>query len=238
MKHASVLVLGASSDIGLELLRALDGEAGLIVAHANQGMERLRGHAAAARSRVVCVQADLADPAQVDALAAAARAEAACPSAIVHLAAPRLRVGRFKDDARAELEQNLKVQLQGPMEVLRQFLPAMAQAGQGQALFLLSDVTLGPVPGGMAPYVAAKFALLGLLRALAAEFGPRGLRFQALSPGMADTAFLQHLHRTIPERAAKASPRGRNWTAAEVALRLKRLLDEPSPENGANLPMD
>jgi 3-oxoacyl-[acyl-carrier protein] reductase len=233
-----VLILGASSDIGLALLRALDGEAGLIVAHANQGLERLRAHAATARSRVACVQADLADGPQVQALAAAVQAQCPCPTAIVHLAAPRLRVGRFKDDARAEMEQNFQVQVQGPAELLRHVLPAMAQAGQGQALFLLSDVTTGPVPGGMAPYVAAKFALLGLLKALAAEYGPRGLAFQGLSPGMADTAFLQHLHRTVSERAAKASPRGRNWTAEEVAQRLKALLAGPPAENGANLPME
>ncbi|HXC62981.1 MAG TPA: SDR family oxidoreductase [bacterium] len=238
MKLESVLILGASSDIGLALMRALDGEAGQILAHGNHGQERLRAHAAAARSRVHCLAADLADPAQAERLAQEAAALAPCPSAIVHLAAPRLRVARFKETRPEDLEEHFQVQVQGPAAVLRRLLPAMGQAGHGQVLFLLSDVTLGAAPGGMAPYTVGKFALLGLQRSLAAEYGPRGLTVQALSPGMADTAFLQHLHRTVVELGAKASPQGRLRTADEVAGRLFQLLTQPGAAGGGNLAMD
>lgn len=233
----SVLILGASSDIGMELLRRLDGRVSLILAHANRGLERLRRHAAGARSKVVCLRADLRDPDQVADLLLRAVVETEFPSAIVHLAAPRMRMVRFKETAGDDFLEDFQVQVQGPAQILRAFLPKMAKAGRGDVLFLLSSVTLGEVPAGLTSYVTSKFALVGLLNALTAEYGRRGIRCSALSPGMTDTAFLRNLHPSVVEATANASPLGRNLSAAEVAERLDRLLEEPEGANGVNLEM-
>jgi 3-oxoacyl-[acyl-carrier protein] reductase len=232
-----ILVLGASSDIGMELLRELDGQVGQILAHANQNLARLQAYAQGSASQVRPLQADLSDPAQVQALLAELEGEG-LPQAVIHLAAPRLRMLRFKDATDADFRSELEAQVLGPQALLASLCPRMAKAGPGKLIFLLSSVTLDEVPAGLAPYTVAKYALLGLMRSLAAEYGPKGLSASALSPGMVDTAFLQHLHPSVVERAAEASPRGRNATAGEVAKKLGAMLLGAENLNGKNLNLE
>ena len=237
MKFDRILILGASSDIGLALMRELDGKVGSILAHANQNLARLQDHARSARSEIVPLQADLTDAAQVEGLVAKVSA-AGSPQAILQLAAPRLRMARFKDTSEADFRHDFEVQVLGPRAVLAQLCPAMLKAGPGKLIFLLSSVTQDEMPAGMGAYTTAKFALLGLMRSLAAEYGPRGLSACALSPGMVDTAFLQHLHPSVVEAAAEASAKGRHATAEEVATRLAKMLLEEEDLNGKNLSLE
>ncbi|MEY4561852.1 MAG: hypothetical protein RLZZ618_1129 [Pseudomonadota bacterium] len=79
-------------------------------------------------------------------------------------------------------------------------LPAMLRRGAGSVIFTSSFVghTVG-FPGA-AGYAASKAGLVGLTQALAAEFGPRGIRVNALLPGGTDT------------------PMGREMNSSEEAL--------------------
>jgi 3-oxoacyl-[acyl-carrier protein] reductase len=235
----SAVILGASSDIGLELLARLDGRVPLLLLHAFKNGERLRQWARQARSKTVVCDADLSDFGQVDALAKSFEAYVPVPGAWVHLAAPRVRLARFKDHPPEDFETELKAQFHGPLRLLRRWTPKMASACRGRLLFLLTAPTVGRVPSGMAPYLSAKFALLGLMRSLAAEYGPKGVRVHALSPGMTRTGFLEHIHSSVVEQAAEASPLGRLCTPVEVADALAFLLSEQAAFfHGVNLPMD
>ena len=66
-------------------------------------------------------------------------------------------------------------------------IPAMLERGGGSLIFTASFVGYTVGFPGMAAYAAAKAGVLGLTRALAAEFGPRGIRVNALAPGGTDT---------------------------------------------------
>jgi D-xylose 1-dehydrogenase len=61
-------------------------------------------------------------------------------------------------------------------------LPAMAAAGRG-AIVNLSSIAWMVPPTGLSVYVSAKAAIVGLTRTLAHEFGPRGIRVNAVLPG-------------------------------------------------------
>lgn len=84
-------------------------------------------------------------------------------------------------------------------------LPAMIESGGGSMIFTSSFVGVTAGLPGMAAYAASKAGLIGLVRVLAAEFGSRGIRVNALLPGGTDTpgatmetpddrAFVEGLH--------------------------------------------
>ena len=91
-------------------------------------------------------------------------------------------------------------------------LPRMIQRGSGVLLATVSSAGLGAVPG-LAPYGAAKAGAIALVRSLAAEYGPQGIRANAISPGpMEAEGLLAYL---------EAMPGGR--TAFEAQLPLRRI---------------
>lgn len=81
-------------------------------------------------------------------------------------------------DARAMFETNVF----GPMNVMRQVLPAMRQAGGGTIVNVTSMAGHLPLPGGTI-YSASKYALVGLTEAMALEYRPLGIRFFNVAPG-------------------------------------------------------
>lgn len=69
----------------------------------------------------------------------------------------------------------------------RHQIPAMLERGGGSLVFTSSFVGYTVGMPGMAAYAAAKAGLIGLTQVLAAEYGPKGLRVNALLPGGTDT---------------------------------------------------
>jgi NAD(P)-dependent dehydrogenase (short-subunit alcohol dehydrogenase family) len=67
-------------------------------------------------------------------------------------------------------------------------LPVMLERGAGSLIFTSTFVGYTVGMPGMAAYAASKAGLIGLTQALAAEFGPRGIRVNAILPGGTDTA--------------------------------------------------
>jgi NAD(P)-dependent dehydrogenase (short-subunit alcohol dehydrogenase family) len=100
---------------------------------------------------------------------------------------------------------------------------------------------------GCTPYVTAKAAIEGLTRALAVEYGPRGIRVNAVAPGSVQTErYAEFLARQEPVVAARVEremqvlhPLGRVARASEIAEAVGFLLsDQASFVNGATLPVD
>ena len=110
----------------------------------------------------------------------------------------------------------LRVHLGGLFNAARACLPDMLTAGSGAVVAVASELAVG---GGdqEAHYVAAKGAILGLVRSLAAEVAPAGVRVNAVAPGPTDTPLLSD---DSPWRAAEylsTLPLRRLATPDEVA---------------------
>jgi 3-oxoacyl-[acyl-carrier protein] reductase len=76
---------------------------------------------------------------------------------------------------------------------------AVAQMGQGGAVVTVSSIGgRQPSPVTGVPYAASKAAVLGLTRRLAREVGPRGIRVNAVAPGLFLTGRLQKMYDEMP----------------------------------------
>lgn len=122
-------------------------------------------------------------------------------------------------------QRMLRVHVGGTANLARATLPTMLRQGGGSFVAIASELAVG---GGAedAHYAAAKGAILGLVRSLAAEVAPQGVRVNAVAPGPTDTPLIGP---DSPWRAPDylaTLPLRRLVTPEEVALCVAFLVEE------------
>jgi 3-oxoacyl-[acyl-carrier protein] reductase len=228
MSRDLIFLTGASSDIGMTLIRRLAAapEPPRILAHCHSSaarIEELRDQLSAGDS-LVPLPCDFRSENDVRDLADSIIREFGCPNAVVHLPGLKLVYERFTKFDWGHFEADLAVQLRSAVILLRRFLPAMAKMPSSRVVFLLSSVTRGTPPKFLSMYNIVKFAQLGLMRSLASEYGGTGITVNAVSAGMVDTRFLENVPDLVKEMSAAASPKGRNATPQDVVSAIEFLL--------------
>jgi len=113
-----------------------------------------------------------------------------------------------------EFSRGVDVNLKGTVNVLRHFLPAMVERGQGVIVNFSSGWGRGVSPQ-VAPYCATKWAIEGLTRALADEL-PEGMAAVPLNPGIINTEMLQ----TCWGEDAESYPDAAEWARRAVPMLL------------------
>jgi 3-oxoacyl-[acyl-carrier protein] reductase len=213
-----ILITGASSDLGTVLARRLlekDTEATLI-AHSYQGGERIQALITQFGERVHGVTADFSDLAAVETIADGIAERFGTPTQIVHLPALRLTYERLAKFNLERFHQDLTIQVEAAIVLLKKFAPKMAKLPAARIVFVLSSVTRNLPPKFMSMYTVVKYAQLGLMRAAAAEYAATGLTVNAVSPGMIETQFLEEIGEVAVRMAAAANPKGRNAAPEDV----------------------
>ncbi len=101
----------------------------------------------------------------------------------------------------AEFHRVLATHVEGSFAMARAVAPQMKTRRHGSMLFIASMTSLIGMPNVVA-YSAAKSALLGIVRALATELGPEGIRVNAIAPGWIESPMLhQALDGDLPRQA-------------------------------------
>ena len=196
----------------------------------------------AAGGTAVFVQGSVASRADCEALAAAA-AELGPVSILVNNAGIERR-GGVLDCTDEDWDDMLNVDLKGIFVVSRAVLPAMLEHGKGAIVNIASVLSYDVIPE-RAAYVAAKGGVLQLTKSMALDYGPRGIRCNAVVPGFFHTPMLeQSMIDSGDYEGTKAvltakSVFGRGGDPAELAAAVYFLVsDEASFITGAVLRVD
>ncbi len=144
--------------------------------------------------RALYQRTDVADAGQVQALVACTAAEFGPPDTLVTLAG-WLRVAMAIDVDEADFDRTLASHVKGTWLLAKHTLPHMMQAGRGAIVTISSMQAYGAIPGRIA-YEAAKGGISAMTRALALEYGPAGVRVNAICPGIIITERNEAKHRT------------------------------------------
>jgi len=182
----TAIVTGAGRGIGAAIAVALDA-AGARVALVARSAEQLDEVALRLTNKPIVVPADLATAdAPSSAVATAIAAFDGRVDVLVNNAGMAIR--KESDQlVVAELDTLWNTNVRSALLATIAVLPAMLAAGSGSVVSISSISGLRGAPR-RAMYAASKSALDGMTRALAMEYGPRGLRFNAVAPGVVDTA--------------------------------------------------
>jgi meso-butanediol dehydrogenase / (S,S)-butanediol dehydrogenase / diacetyl reductase len=129
----------------------------------------------------VSVAGDTSDPAHATEAVAAAVSNFGGLDVVVASAGIGIEgtVGDMDDE---DWRRTFDVNLTGPMMITRAALPVMLERGGGSVVLVSSTNSMGAAPASAA-YDASKAGLNALARAIAVDYGPRGIRANALCPG-------------------------------------------------------
>jgi 3-oxoacyl-[acyl-carrier protein] reductase len=144
---------------------------------------------------------DVSDEAAVQRLMTSVHADLGGPHVLVNLAGGSL--GTPRDLAAIEpehVDRVLDVNVKGTFYCCQAAVPLMAAAGGGTIVNTSSIGGRQPSPVTGVPYAAAKAAVVGLTKRLAREVGTRGVRVNAIAPGLFLTGRLQDMFDAMTEQ--------------------------------------
>lgn len=222
----ALLVLGASSDVGSELIASVNEQYDVVLAHyyhSNEKIEKLQDHLG---HKMLLLQADLTQREELNQMMVRIKEQEIDNLHIVHMVAPKCKNVKFIKSHLSDFKREIQVSVYSIIEVLEELLPEMAKKKTGKVIFMLTAYTKNVPPKYLSPYIMAKYALLGLMKSLSAEYAERGIAVNAVSPEMIETKFLSDIPELVIEQNAAANPMGRNLTVAEVIPTFSFLLSE------------
>lgn len=207
-KHA--LVTGGGSGVGRAIALALAG-AGVAVTICGRREAEL-AKAASESGRVFGIAADVTDEASMTTLYQQAEAVRG-PFDIVIANAGMAGSAPAHKTALADWQRTLDVNLTGAFLTVQPALAGMLARKAGRIIFVASTAGLKGY-AYVAPYVAAKHGVVGLMRALAAETAKSGVTVNAVCPGFVETDMLAESVQRIVEKTGRSAEEARHSLSA------------------------
>ncbi|MCU1458504.1 MAG: dehydrogenase, short-chain alcohol dehydrogenase like protein [Actinomycetia bacterium] len=210
LKDRTVVVTGGAGGMGLALLERLTAMGARPVAwDIAPGAE---------------IHCDVTDAASVDAAIKQTIAIAGVPTAMAATAG----VGHhatLDDLTEAEWDRVMSINLKGPWLSMRAVAKAMQDAGEGGAIVAVTSVSAQMADRAMGAYCASKAGLEMLVKVAAHEWAERGIRVNAVGPGVTATPMLGRAPETgMTDEVVQRTPLGRLGQAGDIADAILALL--------------
>jgi NAD(P)-dependent dehydrogenase (short-subunit alcohol dehydrogenase family) len=223
----TAIVTGAANGIGRAVARALAGAGANVVVGdvlADDG-ERTVAEISAAGGTAAFARADVSDSGDAEELVATAVERFGGLDILVNNAGIGGGMARLHEIDPADFDRVINVNLRGTYLCSKYAIPHFLAQHDGRIVNMASTYGLIGAPGAPA-YCASKGAIINLTRQLAVDYGPDGIRINAICPGYIDTQLGRRgpkLSREefaaateIRERAARMQPLGRQGQPSEV----------------------
>ena len=225
-----ILVTGSSRGIGAEIAVKAATNGATVAVHYNsypEGADQTATRIRNAGGQVEVFCADVSVGAQAERLVAEVISTLGRIDGLVNNAG-RTQVSSFLDVDVAEWDAVIATDLSAAFHTCRAALPSMVERGTGSIVNVASRLGQMGI-ADTAAYSAAKAGLIGLTRSLAKEFGPKGIRINAVAPGMTVTDMTEELAESDEGRLRlRDMAIGRFGRADEVAEAVIFLLSDAS----------
>ena len=187
LANKTALVTGASRGMGRATALALAAAGAHVIVHYGRNAEEAKAvvdQIRAACGRADAVSTDLAAPDGAHLLAAQVRNLAGNHLDILVSNAGISNAATFETMTVKDFDSLFAVNVRAPFVLLQQLLPIM---GDGGSVVFLSSLGARAAVGTLAAYASTKGAINTLVKYFAAALGPRGIRVNAVAPGVIDT---------------------------------------------------
>lgn len=197
------IITGASAGIGRATAKLFASEgAKLVLAARRQAeLDSLVAEITAAGGVAVALAGDVRSEAYAQALVELALAKFGHLDVAFNNAGTLGEMGPTTGVSEAGWTDALSTNLTSAFLGAKHQIPAMLKTGAGSIIFTSTFVGHSFAFPGVAAYAASKSGLIGLTQALAAEFGPQGIRVNAILPGAVDTEMYRGMNNTDESQA-------------------------------------
>lgn len=233
------LILGASSEVALAFMKGHawtpDDE---ILAQYHSHSDALEDVAAKIPAHVFMHRADFLTEEGIADFVRVIHERGFVPTHILHASALPVKNKRLTELCWEDFSAQITIQVRAFFEVMRAVIKPMAKSGGGRAAVVLSSGCINIPPAYMTDYITAKYALMGFTKALAAEYAPKNILVNMVSPSMMETKFIAALYSAVSEHSAANNPMKRNAAPEDAASLIEYLLsDKNTFITGANIPV-
>lgn len=231
-----VLVTGASGEVGGAVCRAL-AAAGCRLVMWGRNIESLQQLSQTLGNHAVSFHTvDLLDDQKIEAGLAQLIGDGGVDGFVHAAAAPLNLTGIDSASNHQYLRNHLQVEVIAFQQIVQKLVTKMQS--EGFIIAILTQAILDVPPPKMSTYVAAKMGAWGLIRAMAVELGPKGIRCNAVSPNMIDTPYVKDVPFRIKQVEAAGNPMRRLCDVNDIANAVQFLAGPQAAYiNGVNLPV-
>lgn len=198
LQGKTAIITGASSGIGraASLLFAKEGARLVLAARGQPALDALVAEIEAQGGHAVSVPGDVRDESFSQTLVQAAEQTWGGLDVAFNNAGTLAGCGDTTQVSAQDWQEGIETNLTSAFYAAKHQIPAMLRRGHGSLIFTSSVVGSTTAFPGTGAYAASKAGLVGLAKALATEFGTRGVRVNSLLPGGTDTPMAHQMNST------------------------------------------